>query len=162
HLSYSDRRVLLPNRAHANSRSGPAIKMPAYLLPRRTMLCVLTRKYPIEWSGEQGRSGLGLAAHRFEIEQFGKRERFSVNSCLQYTSVRGLALGSLSKRFGGDQGKGRSRDGLYQTDSCCGLDAGIACVAQRLNSEGDPGLLERGLLHFHIQKYRTFPWLYPG
>jgi DNA invertase Pin-like site-specific DNA recombinase len=29
---------------------------------------------------EQGRSGLGLAAQRFDIEQFGKREKFSVAS----------------------------------------------------------------------------------
>src|ERR1700688_5208499 len=29
---------------------------------------------------EQGRSGLGLAAQRFDIESFGKREEFSVTS----------------------------------------------------------------------------------
>jgi DNA invertase Pin-like site-specific DNA recombinase len=32
---------------------------------------------------EQGRSGLGLAAQRFEIQAFGKREGFSVNSWYQ-------------------------------------------------------------------------------
>jgi DNA invertase Pin-like site-specific DNA recombinase len=32
---------------------------------------------------EQGRSGLGLAAQRFEIEEFGKREGFSVKSWYQ-------------------------------------------------------------------------------
>jgi DNA invertase Pin-like site-specific DNA recombinase len=32
---------------------------------------------------EQGRSGLGLAAQRFEIETFGAREGFSINSWYQ-------------------------------------------------------------------------------
>jgi len=32
---------------------------------------------------EQGRSGLGLAAQRFDIEEFGKREGFSVKSWYQ-------------------------------------------------------------------------------
>jgi DNA invertase Pin-like site-specific DNA recombinase len=32
---------------------------------------------------EQGRSGLGLAAQRFEIKAFGAREGFSVNSWYQ-------------------------------------------------------------------------------
>jgi len=32
---------------------------------------------------EQGRSGLGLASQRFEIEQFAKRKGFSVNSWYQ-------------------------------------------------------------------------------
>jgi len=32
---------------------------------------------------EQGRSGLGLAAQRFEIEAFGKREGFAIKSWYQ-------------------------------------------------------------------------------
>jgi DNA invertase Pin-like site-specific DNA recombinase len=39
---------------------------------------------------EQGRSGLGLAAQRFEIEAFGAREGFPVKSCM--TVGRGLPL----------------------------------------------------------------------
>ena len=34
---------------------------------------------------EQGRSGLGLAAQRFEIERFGAREGFSIRSWHQLT-----------------------------------------------------------------------------
>jgi DNA invertase Pin-like site-specific DNA recombinase len=43
---------------------------------------------------EQGRGGLGLAAQRFEIEEFGKREGFSVKSWHQdvQTGARADAL----------------------------------------------------------------------
>ena len=39
-------------------------------------------------TAKQGRSGLGLAAQRIEIEQFGKREGFSVRSWYHIASPR--------------------------------------------------------------------------
>jgi DNA invertase Pin-like site-specific DNA recombinase len=46
---------------------------------------------------EQGRSGLGLAAQRHEIEAFGEREGFAVKSWQQYT-IRGLQVSTTIYR----------------------------------------------------------------
>jgi DNA invertase Pin-like site-specific DNA recombinase len=52
---------------------------------------------------EQGRSGLGLAAQRFEIETFGKREGFTVKSWHQDVQAGASLLSEHTRHNIGSQ-----------------------------------------------------------